>query len=139
MLMARNFSASVALLLHAEKVNVSDATDKRRAPRRRMLKGGIIAFNDRRSTIPCTVRDLSQTGARLRVDLLVSAPDTFVLIIELDGIEADCKVVWRKPPYLAVQFDAPPRRVPPRRAQVVTALVRDNKPSLRRKPNDGKQ
>ncbi len=108
--------------------------DKRRAPRRRVLKGAIIAYNDRRSTIPCTVRDLSDTGARLRADGSINAPDTFLLIIELDGIEADCKVVWRKSPDLAVTFVSPPRKVPAKRAQIIAALIPEPKPSLRRKP-----
>jgi hypothetical protein len=76
---------------------MSDAqNDKRRGPRQRVLKGGIVAFNDRRSTLPCIVRDISETGARLRMETMsVLAPDTFLLIIELDGIEAECQVVRR--------------------------------------------
>lgn len=114
---------------------MSDTHDeKRRGPRRRVLKGAIVAYNDRRSTISCSVRDISDTGARLRVDGSMHAPDTFLLIIELDGIEADCEVVWRKSPDLAVAFVSPPRKVSPKRAQVVAAIVQEVKPSLRRKP-----
>jgi hypothetical protein len=116
---------------------MADQKDNRRASRRRILKGAIIAYNDRRSTLQCSVRDISETGARLRVDGSINAPDTFVLIIELDGTEADCQVVWRKPPDLAVVFVSPPRKVPPKRAQTVTALVPESKPSLRRKPRPG--
>ena len=114
-----------------------DGKDERRSLRRRVLKGAIIAYNDRRSTLPCTVRDLSETGARLRADNAISPPDTFTLIIELDGFEADCKVIWRKPPELAVTFVGPLRKVTPRRAQVVTALIPESKPSLRRKAKPG--
>jgi len=117
---------------------MSDAQgEKRRAPRRRVLKGAIVAYNDRRSTMPCSVRDISETGARLRVDGSMNAPDTFLLVIELDGIEADCEVVWRKSPDLAVSFVSPPRKVTPKRAQIVTAITPDAKPSLRRKPKTG--
>ena len=108
--------------------------EKRRGPRRRVLKGAIVAYNDRRSTMPCFVRDISDTGARLRMDCSMSPPDTFLLIIQLDGIEVDCEVVWRKQPELAVAFVSPPRKVSPKRAQIVAALVQDAKPSLRRKP-----
>jgi PilZ domain len=99
--------------------------EKRRGPRRRVLKGAIVAYN---------VRDISDTGARLRMDCSMSPPDTFLLIIELDGIEVDCEVVWRKQPDLAVAFVSPPRKVSPKRTQIVAALVQDAKPSLRRKP-----
>jgi hypothetical protein len=108
--------------------------EKRRAPRRRVLKGAIVAYNDRHSTIPCVVRDISDTGARLRTDGAMNAPDTFLLIVELDGMEADCTVVWRRPPDLAVAFVGSPRKVTPRRSQVVAALVLGATPSLRRKP-----
>jgi hypothetical protein len=50
-------------------------------------------------------------------------------------LEADCSVIWRKAPDPAVKFVSPPRKVPPKRAQVVTALASGQKPSLRRKPN----
>src|SRR4026208_2335112 len=96
--------------------------NKRRTPRRRVLKAGIIAFNDRHSTLPCTVRDLSDTGARLRLTGSVNAPDTFELIIELDGLEAPCKVVRRNGNDIAVRFLSQPRIVPPRRSQVVSPL-----------------
>jgi PilZ domain len=108
--------------------------EKRRAPRRRVLKGAIVAYNDRHSTIPCVVRDISDVGARLRTDGVMNAPDTFLLIVELDGIEADCAVVWRRPPDLAVTFVGPSRKVTPKRRQVVAALVQGETPSLRRKP-----
>lgn len=97
--------------------------DKRSAPRRRILKAGIVAYNDRRSTLPCTVRDLSTTGARLRVNGSVNAPDTFDLIVELDCLEASCQVVWRKADQIGVRFLSAPRIVAARRIQVVNAIV----------------
>jgi hypothetical protein len=83
--------------------------------------------------MPCFVRDISDTGARLRMDCSMSPPDTFLVIIELDGIEVDCEVVANRLD-LAVAFVSPPRKVSPKRAQIVAALVQDAKPSLRRKP-----
>ena len=65
----------------------SASKERRGSPRRRVLKGSIILFNDRHSTLPCTVRDLSATGARVRVESSVTAPDAFILLIELDGFE----------------------------------------------------
>jgi hypothetical protein len=114
---------------------MSDAqNDKRRGPRRRVLKGGIVAFNDRRSTLPCIVRDISETGARLRMETMsVLAPDRFLLIIELHGIEAECKVVRRKADEVAVEFTSPPRKLKPRRSQSIRALVPEAVPALRRK------
>ena len=114
----------------------SAASDGRSATRRRILKAGVIAYNDRRSTLACTVRDLSPTGAHLRVTASTSAPDTFDLIIELDGFEVSCCVVWRTTTDVGVRFVSKPRAFAPKRAQVVDAIVHAHKPTLRRKPLD---
>jgi hypothetical protein len=49
-------------------------------------------------------------------------PNTCQLLIELDGLEADCAVVWRKADEIGVKFVSVPRQVTPRRRQVITAL-----------------
>ena len=112
--------------------------EARIAPRRRMLKSGKIAYNDRHVTIECTVRDMSATGARLRVEGSVTAPDTFELLIPLDGLEANCQVVWRS-------GVGPRRQVPGRRRaswrpsarRSINALTPTKAPTLRRKPRPG--
>ena len=83
--------------------------DGRMAARRRVLKSGIAASNDRRLTVNCTVRDISDTGARLRVEGSMTVPDTFELLIPLDGLEAPCQVVWRKGGDVGVKFLSAPR------------------------------
>ena len=108
--------------------------DGRIAARRRVLKAGIAASNDRRLTVACTVRDVSATGARLRVDCSLNIPDTFELIIAVDGLEADCQVVWRKANEVGVRFLAAPRMVAAKRAQVINPLVPQKAPTLRRTP-----
>lgn len=111
--------------------------DKRLSARKRMLKGGVIAFSARHATLPCVVRDLSDTGARLQVKATSSVPDTFDLIVELDGLEAPSRVVWRSLTELGVQFVAEPTKVAPKRAQIVDVAVPTlfrQKATLRRPP-----
>ena len=121
--------------MSGDSADEKTARERRGAERRRVLKAGIIAFNGRHSTLPCTVRDLSETGARIAVTGTVSAPDTFELIIELDGIEASCEVVLRRPNEVRVRFSEPPRTVAPRRIQVVGQSVSAKAAaSIRRKP-----
>jgi PilZ domain len=110
-------------------------TDRERRchARRRTLKAGIIAFQAHHSTLDCTVRDISATGARLRVDASQRAPDDFDLIIELDGLEAPCRVVWRHDKEIGVIFTSLPRAFAPRRAQVVRPFVPERLATLRRK------
>jgi hypothetical protein len=116
---------------------VKEAHDARQAPRRRVLKAAIAASNDRRLTTACAVRDVSTTGARLRVEGSVNVPDTFELIIETDGLEANCQVMWRKANEVGVKFLSAPRIVAAKRQQVITPVTPTQAPSLRRKPKPG--
>ncbi len=47
----------------------------RGSDRRRVLKSGVVAYNNRHLTVPCAVRDISETGARLRVDAPLQVPE----------------------------------------------------------------
>jgi hypothetical protein len=93
--------------------------ERRSSPRRRVLKGAIVLYGNRNITLPCMVRDLSDSGARIRVEGSIAAPDKFILMIELDGFEADCEVVNRSGKDLGVKFVSPPRAVKARRVQIV--------------------
>lgn len=126
-------STVVQFHVHGNTLAKSDG-EHRNAQRRRVLKAGLVAYNDRHSTLSCTVRDISDTGARVRVDGSVSAPDTFDLIIQIDGLEASCQVVWRNGNEVGVRFLAAPRMVATKRQQVINPLLRPEKPTLRRKP-----
>ena len=108
--------------------------EARVAQRRRVLKAGLVATNDRHLTRNCTIRDISDTGARLRMESSLVVPDTFELIVEMDGLEANCEVVWRSGTEVGVRFLGAPRKVAARRVQVINALVPQSAPSLRRKP-----
>lgn len=77
--------------------------ESRAAPRRRVLKGGRIVINDGFSTFHCTVRNLSDTGARLKVAGIVGIPDRFQLVMD-DGRNFACAAVWKTEFEIGVQF-----------------------------------
>lgn len=79
-------------------------TDNRQAQRRSTLKGGHIVFNGGRSTIDCTVRNLSAKGAKLQVSSVVGIPATFDLMLQGHSRQP-CRVVWRTLKELGVSFD----------------------------------
>ena len=116
--------------------------EHRKTARRRVLKGAIAAFNARHSTTPCTVRDISDTGCRLLVGAGASIPDTFELIIDIDGIIVPCEVIRRTSTEVGVRFIAPIEHRAPTRKQVVQAVQPPKAPSLRskglRKPDPAK-
>ncbi|MEZ5855958.1 MAG: PilZ domain-containing protein [Hyphomicrobiaceae bacterium] len=115
-------------------VNPSVEAERRNVKRSRLLKGGIIAFSARHATIPCVLRDMSDTGARLQVAQGSGVPDTFELIVELDGLEVPCQVVWRKITEIGVTFLAEPKRVNPKRAQIIGNSGPAARSTLRRSP-----
>jgi PilZ domain len=74
-----------------------------RAPRRRVLKAGSIMFGG--STIDCTVRNVSGTGAALEVASPLYIPDRFTLVVQTDQLRRSCHVVWRQERRIGVAFD----------------------------------
>ena len=78
-------------------------TEHRIAQRRTTLKGGQIVFNSGRSTIDCTVRNLSRDGAKLVVASVVGIPETFDLLLP-NTHRQPCKMIWRKTKEIGVEF-----------------------------------
>ena len=131
-------TANVIHLHTAGNTALAPKSDEARAAlRRRTLKAGVVAYSDRHVTIPCMVRDISATGARLRIEGSVTAPDTFELIVSLDGLEADCQIVWRRATDVGVRFLGAPRMVAPKRTQSISYSKPAHAPTLRRKPRPG--
>jgi hypothetical protein len=83
--------------------------EKRAHPRRRVLKRGQIVFNGGRSIIDCTLRNLSETGALLKVENSLGIPTDFTL--RYDSSWVWCTTVRRTLREIAVAFQIPPRTV----------------------------
>lgn len=78
--------------------------DHATGPRRRVLKAGAIMFNDRRSTIECTVKSLGVDSASLSVSNSADIPPEFVLVIVSEGFETLCQVVAQDRQNVEVAF-----------------------------------
>ena len=76
--------------------------DRRKSPRKRVLRGGLTAWPNGDSTA-CTVHNLSATGAHLQIRGPV--PRTFNLIIDGDHVSRSCCVVWRNASRVGVKFE----------------------------------
>lgn len=80
------------------------AAERRGTFRRTTLKGGEIVFNNLRSTVNCTVRNLSDKGAKLKVSSVLGIPDSFELV--LAGQERrQARVIWRSLNEIGVEFE----------------------------------
>lgn len=78
--------------------------EKRAAPRHRVLKHGTLAFSGG-GGLDCTVRNISQTGARIDIASPVGVPEEFTLVIETDDSMRRCRAVWRREQQMGVAFD----------------------------------
>lgn len=81
-----------------------DADDRARALRTRVLKGAHAAFNQEFSAIPCTLRDISATGAHVVFEGGWFVPDRFMLHVDIDGYKIECERVWQKGSECGVRF-----------------------------------
>lgn len=83
--------------------------NKRGEARRRTLKSAKVVFGDYRYVIDCTMRDVSPTGARLKVGAAVSeVPTEFHLFDLSDRSIRRASVVWREGKEIGVRFDSEP-------------------------------
>ena len=95
------------------------AGDKRFAPRRDSALPALIHFDSSTATIPCMVRNVSSTGARLELrenwySRFLAPPDVndhIRLVLRVDGMMYHCKVVRRGETELGVTFVAAPETV----------------------------
>ena len=84
--------------------------ERRKGNRSKSLLGARIVFNNRASTIDCTIRNISDQGARLVFGSPVAAPDEFDLVISQKEMRHRCRVAWRKADEMGVESSTRRRR-----------------------------
>jgi hypothetical protein len=81
------------------------AGEKRTSVRRDARYSVWIAYGDDRSLVPCTLLDVSQSGARLMLPGNEDVPDKFVLLLSEHGrASRQCRVAWRRKDKVGVEF-----------------------------------
>lgn len=79
-------------------------TDKRQSPRMRRLKEARVVSLDGKMVITCKVRDVSQTGARLKVGESFLIPHSFLVTIPGEMIERPAERVWVRGDEVGIKF-----------------------------------
>ena len=80
------------MLAHTEK---TARAEKRAHPRRRVLKSGKLIFGRGHSTIDCTIDNMSEGGAHVRMSTTHGVPDTFYLVETTRQVIHHAGVAWR--------------------------------------------
>lgn len=82
--------------------------NKRTADRHRTLKSGRIEVNGHSSTFDVTIRDMSESGARLVLKAVWVAPEQFdLLVLNPNSGKSDrhaCQKAWQKGTLIGVCF-----------------------------------
>jgi hypothetical protein len=76
----------------------------RRTPRHRVLRTGIITYQECAISFRCTIRDRSQRGARLRVPGGLVPPNDFWLIEVSEAIAHRAHAAWRRGDEIGVEL-----------------------------------
>ncbi len=87
----------------------NDDQNRRRAPRQRTLKGARLIYGNFSITCECTIRNLSATGARLRVDRTIGIPSEFYLLLPSEMKICRARISWHKGEDVGVEFLEPMR------------------------------
>jgi hypothetical protein len=81
------------------------SADRRPARRRRTLLGGRVTYDDGAHVFDCTIRDLSDSGARITVPgQQPIAPRVFLINIR-DRVVYEARVVWNRSGQAGLAFE----------------------------------
>jgi PilZ domain len=78
--------------------------ERRHELRARTLKSARILLNHHQSVINCIVRNLSATGACLKVETTLGIPDRFDVMFDVDKSIRPCRLAWHKETQIGVEF-----------------------------------
>ena len=78
----------------------------RKSPRTLCQKAAMIVVTPELPVIRCTVIDISESGAGLSLQIgsTLGIPDTFDLFIDGDPKKYACRVAWKQPHKIGVEF-----------------------------------
>ncbi len=69
--------------------------ERRQSARARVIYSGVIAYDERRATMDCVVRNYSEDGVKVEFDNAAPLPDEIDLLIARKSRAFHAKIVWR--------------------------------------------
>jgi hypothetical protein len=84
--------------------SVPPPAERRPKSRKRVLLTGIVAYGEGAFSFDCTLRNLSETGARIAIGKNMQFPSDFYLINVRDRVAYDAKLVWNNSTEVGVTF-----------------------------------
>ena len=95
----------------------------RRSRRKQTALPAVITFSNMRLQVPCTVADMSGSGARISLPASTAQaygdmehlPERITLVLKADRMQVECQIMWRRAGKLGVKFLGPPKPVETKR------------------------
>ena len=84
-------------------------SESRNYPRMRVLKGAKIVLGTS-SVLDCVVRDLTNSGARVKIPNAVDLPEEVAITFDGGRTCRPCRVAWRTLNETGLQFTDPPHQ-----------------------------
>jgi hypothetical protein len=78
--------------------------DRRQSVRDKVLLGGVAEINDRRSTMDCVVRNISERGACVELDSAAKISEQMNLTIARKGRSFLARLIWRHADRVGLAF-----------------------------------
>lgn len=102
---------------HRVPIETPSPAESRRSRRQSSCLQASIRSDRLGAPVPCVIRNLSATGARIEIvqperkpfTTEDRIPDDFTLAFRLERTEVDCELVWRRGDTIGVRFRSLPR------------------------------
>lgn len=88
-----------------------DYEEKRRAPRRRVLKQGLAVLHPPSGSIDVCIRDISDTGAKLQLNAEFALDKEFPLVVVAEKLLVQVRLAWQKGRMAGVEFISEPKQI----------------------------
>lgn len=82
-------------------------SERRDATRQRTFLQGRLFYNNRRNSVDCVIRDISDTGARVKFSAAVAVPDALELYVPHRDQMYRVRTEWRDGDEMGVTFAVP--------------------------------
>ncbi|HEY9217506.1 MAG TPA: PilZ domain-containing protein [Phenylobacterium sp.] len=90
--------------LHLATRPAKATTNHRRAPRQSVLTKGLLIHGRSSLSVPCTIRDVSSLGARVKLSTPEILSRPIYLVIVRNGAAFEAEIAWAKSGELGLQF-----------------------------------
>ena len=89
-----------------EQVLKSAGRERRAIGRTRINRSALLSFHGGAGAFPCCVRDVTNSGAGVRLERLNMLPVEFDLSFDKFRTVRECRLVWRDADFVGVAFGA---------------------------------